>query len=179
MMQWSAQALFALLAVAVGYSILHKDNRFPSHILTANTPCITNGSFRHPSNCSWFYKCENKTVQGYYQKQFFECAPGTVFDDALDICIPKSADSQTSCPEPDPIDIVCVKHPPTQHDYCYPKQNCNGIRTPSGMCHYQVVCTENSTVVYCDMHMPVNAGIPCTNSSNAVCLHFKKGDFRF
>ncbi|XP_064104690.1 uncharacterized protein LOC135214380 isoform X2 [Macrobrachium nipponense] len=178
MMHLSTRALFALLAVSLAYTNLLKDQRYPPYILTANTRCVANGSFRHPSNCSWFYKCENKTVEGYYQKQFFECAPGTVFDDALDICIPKSAGGQ-ACGQvtiQESADCKRLSSPPK--GYCYPSALCVGNKTTSGMCHYRVVCGENPGIVYCDMIIS-NAGHQCTNTSNDVCEHFKKQPIRF
>ncbi|XP_064104265.1 uncharacterized protein LOC135214087 [Macrobrachium nipponense] len=178
MMHLSTQALFALLAVSLTYTFLLKDQRYPSYILTANTPCIANGSFRHPSNCSWFYKCQNKMVKGYYQKQFFECAPGTVFDDTLDICIPKSAGGQACGHVPTEERHNCSQPSPHLEGYCYPNVPCNGTKTTSGMCLYRVVCRVEKEIFYCDMNM-LNAGLPCTNNSNAVCEHFMKQPIRF
>ncbi|XP_068209000.1 uncharacterized protein [Palaemon carinicauda] len=169
---------FALLTMAMG-AVLHEDHRYPEYILSADTPCIANGSFRHPSNCSWFYKCESKTAEGYFQKQFFECAPGTVFDEALDICLPKSADGQSCASSGLQETSECKKLPFPPAGYCYPGAKCQGSRNAGGLCHYRVACTEQSVVVYCDMNVIVEGGAQCTNDSNAICTRFGKGILRF
>ncbi|RXG67838.1 hypothetical protein Avbf_08265 [Armadillidium vulgare] len=63
------------------------DFRYPDYIVDPRPPCLSEGVFPHPRNCSWYYSCHDVYGIGYYRQHYFECEPGTVFSDELDQCI--------------------------------------------------------------------------------------------
>ena len=48
--------------------------------------CKSNGFFRHPEDCTRFYRCVDLTGRGYFQKYTFSCPVGTVFDETVSVC---------------------------------------------------------------------------------------------
>merc|ERR1712020_347189 len=48
--------------------------------------CSSNGFFRHPEDCTRFYRCVDLTGRGYFQKYTFSCPVGTVFDEDVSVC---------------------------------------------------------------------------------------------
>ncbi|KAF2366482.1 Chitin binding domain [Trinorchestia longiramus] len=60
----------------------------PGNISPASIPkCLYPGFFATPGSCVNFYRCVDWTGTGAYYSVFqFNCPPGTIFDDDLDIC---------------------------------------------------------------------------------------------
>ena len=52
----------------------------------AEPKCKSNGFFRHPDDCTRFYRCVDLTGNGYFQKYTFSCPVGTVFDENVSVC---------------------------------------------------------------------------------------------
>ncbi|XP_045117262.1 pollen-specific leucine-rich repeat extensin-like protein 1 [Portunus trituberculatus] len=77
----------AFLAVTLGRGPGTEDWRYPKNITDPRVTCQEEGTFRHPRNCSWYYRCAPIMVPGYFRIFFFECEPGTTFDDHLDQCV--------------------------------------------------------------------------------------------
>ena len=48
--------------------------------------CTSNGFFRHPDDCTRFYRCVDLTGRGYFQTYTFSCPVGTVFDETVSVC---------------------------------------------------------------------------------------------
>merc|ERR1711936_1076835 len=48
--------------------------------------CTSNGFFRHPDDCTRFYRCVDLTGRGYFQTYTFSCPVGTVFDENVSVC---------------------------------------------------------------------------------------------
>merc|ERR1719273_2824508 len=48
--------------------------------------CTSNGFFRHPEDCTRFYRCVDLTGKGYFKKYTFSCPVGTVFDETVSVC---------------------------------------------------------------------------------------------
>ncbi|XP_042883446.1 uncharacterized protein LOC122260302 [Penaeus japonicus] len=63
------------------------DLRYPDYIVNPPVQCSVEGSFHHPRNCSWYYRCVDRMKIGYFHTFYFECEPGTVFSDDLDQCV--------------------------------------------------------------------------------------------
>ncbi|XP_063585480.1 uncharacterized protein LOC134762924 [Penaeus indicus] len=63
------------------------DLRYPDYIVNPPVQCSVEGSFHHPRNCSWYYRCVDRMKIGYFHTFHFECEPGTVFSDELDQCV--------------------------------------------------------------------------------------------
>lgn len=53
---------------------------------SAEHVCSSVGYFPEGTNCSIFYRCTDIWNNSLYQQYTFQCAPGTVFDDSLDVC---------------------------------------------------------------------------------------------
>ena len=53
---------------------------------TESQECTKNGFFRHPEDCTRFYRCVDLTGRGYFQKYTFSCPVGTVFDENVSVC---------------------------------------------------------------------------------------------
>ncbi|XP_068238661.1 uncharacterized protein [Palaemon carinicauda] len=81
--------LGCLLTTSLSQSVfLTSDSRYPSQITEdTRVKCTEEGSFPHPANCTWFYRCVDRVNAGVFQVFFFKCEPGTVFSDALDQCV--------------------------------------------------------------------------------------------
>lgn len=47
--------------------------------------CNSEGLFRHPQDCSKFYRCE-PSDQGQYTTYQFSCTGGLIFDEAIQGC---------------------------------------------------------------------------------------------
>ncbi|XP_047468875.1 uncharacterized protein LOC125025047 [Penaeus chinensis] len=77
-------ALFAGASAAVPGP---NDLRYPDYIVKPPVQCSVEGSFHHPRNCSWYYRCVDRMKIGYFHVFHFECEPGTVFSDDLDQCV--------------------------------------------------------------------------------------------
>ncbi|XP_050715324.1 uncharacterized protein LOC126998050 [Eriocheir sinensis] len=73
--------------VAVGLGPKGEDWRYPKYIVDPRIKCVSEGTFPHPRNCSWYYRCVDRMKVGFYFTYYFECEPGTVFDDFLDQCV--------------------------------------------------------------------------------------------
>ena len=54
--------------------------------LAESQECRKNGFFRHPEDCTRFYRCVDLTGAGYFQKYTFSCPVGTVFDENVSVC---------------------------------------------------------------------------------------------
>ena len=52
----------------------------------AEPKCKKNGFFRHPEDCTRFYRCVDLTGRGFYKKYTFSCPVGTVFDETVSVC---------------------------------------------------------------------------------------------
>ena len=48
--------------------------------------CKSNGFFRHPDDCTRFYRCVDLTGSGYFQMYTFSCPAGTVWDENVNTC---------------------------------------------------------------------------------------------
>lgn len=48
--------------------------------------CTRGGFFRHPEDCTRFYRCVDLTGAGFYRKYTFACPAGTVFDENVSVC---------------------------------------------------------------------------------------------
>lgn len=48
--------------------------------------CKSNGFFRHPDDCTRFYRCVDLTGAGFFRKYTFSCPVGTVFDETVSVC---------------------------------------------------------------------------------------------
>lgn len=48
--------------------------------------CKSNGFFRHPEDCTRFYRCVDLTGAGFFRKYTFSCPVGTVFDETVSVC---------------------------------------------------------------------------------------------
>ena len=75
---------------------------------SAEPKCKKNGFFRHPDDCTRFYRCVDLSGRGrFYKKYTFSCQEGTVFDETLRICnykwaVPpcaKGMEEETEVPE--------------------------------------------------------------------------------
>merc|ERR1711953_991659 len=55
-------------------------------VQTESQECRKNGFFRHPEDCTRFYRCVDLTGRGYFQKYTFSCPVGTVFDENVSVC---------------------------------------------------------------------------------------------
>ncbi|CAL4061496.1 unnamed protein product, partial [Meganyctiphanes norvegica] len=63
------------------------DRRYPDYIVFPKVKCSGEGSFPHPRNCSWYYRCNDRLGTGFFWTTYYECEPGTVFSDELDQCV--------------------------------------------------------------------------------------------
>ncbi|XP_027210489.1 uncharacterized protein [Penaeus vannamei] len=79
----------ALAVVGVAWAAVPgpNDPRYPDYIVDPRVTCTKEGSFHHPRNCSWYYRCVDRMKIGYFWTYHFECEPGTVFADELDQCV--------------------------------------------------------------------------------------------
>ncbi|KAK3852235.1 hypothetical protein Pcinc_041165, partial [Petrolisthes cinctipes] len=103
------------------------DPRYPDTIVKPRVTCEKEGSFPHPRNCSWYYRCVDRMNIGYFWTYYFECEPGTVFSDELDQCVhphlagpPCSDVPVTEPPKPDPIPCTGVEGTCKSYDVCRP-----------------------------------------------------------
>ncbi|XP_045618154.1 uncharacterized protein [Procambarus clarkii] len=123
------------------------DRRYPDYIVDPRVSCEKEGSFPHPRNCSWYYRCVDRMNVGIFWTYYFECEPGTVFSDDLDQCVHShlvSAPCGTPPTTPRPI-IPCTGVEGTCKNYeiCdpLPKRTINlcdeiqcPLRTPNLQC---------------------------------------------
>ncbi|XP_066986002.1 uncharacterized protein [Macrobrachium rosenbergii] len=114
------------------------DLRYPDYIVNPPVRCTQEGSFPHPRNCSWYYRCVDRMSVGYLWTYHFECEPGTVFSDELDQCV-HPFDAPYSCrPTPTTTEgpLKCTGVPGTckTYDICLPsktkKRMCTEIKCP-------------------------------------------------
>jgi len=59
-----------------------QDFRYPDYIVQPQVPCVSEGYFMHPRDCSWYYRCQNNTrttAPGLYAVTYHKCGAGTVF----------------------------------------------------------------------------------------------------
>ncbi|RXG57474.1 hypothetical protein Avbf_18128, partial [Armadillidium vulgare] len=61
------------------------DFRYPINIVEPLPECPYVGCVSTSNNCYWYYRCHSH-YEGYYHRTFYQCEPGTVFNDALDQC---------------------------------------------------------------------------------------------
>jgi len=90
------------------------DFRYPDWVVSPRPPCLSEGTFPHPrsSNCTWYYRCSKAAFGPRFMTHYFECEPGTQFDDDLDQCVhPHSGYNcqgvSTPTPRPLPPPDVC------------------------------------------------------------------------
>lgn len=70
----------ALATVLVIWSFLAQSSS------ATEVKCTSNGFFRHPDDCTRFYRCVDLTGRGYFQIYTFSCPAGTVFDENVSVC---------------------------------------------------------------------------------------------
>ncbi|XP_042858115.1 uncharacterized protein LOC122244312 [Penaeus japonicus] len=129
----------ALALVCVAWAAIPGPNdlRYPDYIVDPRVTCPKEGSFPHPRNCSWYYRCVDRMEIGYFWTYFFECEPGTVFADELDQCVhpylaapPCGSPPKTPKPTPTPTPtttltpVLCTGVDGTckQYDICRPQR---------------------------------------------------------
>ncbi|XP_063885134.1 uncharacterized protein LOC135113645 [Scylla paramamosain] len=83
----AALVLAAAAAMVTAAKPGPKNPRYPDYIVYPRVNCTSEGVFPHPRNCSWYYRCVDPMSVGYYRTYYFECEPGTQFDDDLDQCV--------------------------------------------------------------------------------------------
>ncbi|XP_075168542.1 uncharacterized protein LOC142240718 [Haematobia irritans] len=68
--------------------IIADSDSIPEYCENKYPPCIQNGIFRSPSDCSLYYKCELKDDEVYYQTRF-KCPEETFYDLKTNACLPQ------------------------------------------------------------------------------------------
>ncbi|KAK8405704.1 hypothetical protein O3P69_001898 [Scylla paramamosain] len=143
----ATQCWIVVLAVVLGATAVlaaipgPKNMRYPDNIVEPKVKCVKEGSFPHPRNCSWYYRCVDRMHVGFFWTYHFECEPGTVFSDELDQCVhPFLAEppcgGQTTTITTEPTIIQCHGVPGTCKNYeiCLPEKRtryfCDKIRCP-------------------------------------------------
>ncbi|KAG7157787.1 putative Chitin binding Peritrophin-A domain-containing protein 7 [Homarus americanus] len=132
--------LVGVLGVTVVLSAIPgpNDARYPDYIVDPKVKCEKEGSFPHPRNCSWYYRCVDRMHVGMYWTYYFECEPGTVFSDELDQCVhPFLADPPCGKPITTPEPTLECKGVPgtcTFYDVCRPVRRkihlCGKVQCP-------------------------------------------------
>jgi len=136
---WSPQNNFVSRAKPIGTI----DFRYPDWVVSPRPPCLSEGTFPHPrsSNCTWYYRCTARVGIPRFATFYFECEPGTMFDDDLDQCVHPHSGSNcqgpvTPGPTPEPVD-VCT----TIESSCFNYPSCDsGQRSMKYLCQREL-CT--------------------------------------
>ncbi|XP_069960680.1 uncharacterized protein [Cherax quadricarinatus] len=140
-MCWTGVVLLVLGATAVLSAIPGPyDRRYPDYIVDPKVSCEKEGSFPHPRNCSWYYRCVDRMHVGMYWTYYFECEPGTVFSDDLDQCVhpflapPPCGQVVPPPPKTDPIPCIGVNGTCQTFKICKPQKSeknmCRELQCP-------------------------------------------------
>ncbi|XP_071518564.1 uncharacterized protein [Panulirus ornatus] len=139
------------------------DPRYPDNIVQPKVICLEEGYFHHPRNCSWYFRCEDKMKRGYFFTTYYECAPGTVFDDALDVCVfpyqagpPCGGSLNVRPPIIDPTPIPTPRPPTPPATTLAPTRNCS--YEISSCRQYEICQPTRETKILCIMVCTTNVG---------------------
>ncbi|XP_068224588.1 uncharacterized protein [Palaemon carinicauda] len=146
------------------------DLRYPDNIVSPPVVCSEEGSFPHPRNCSWYYRCVDRMSVGYLWTYHFECEPGTVFSDELDQCVhpfdAPYACRPTATTTEGPLKCTGVPGTCKTYDICQPS------KTKKRMCT-EIICPLRTPNLSCgdgyafDMDLQQCAKIP---TAGELCL---------
>ncbi|CAL4064752.1 unnamed protein product, partial [Meganyctiphanes norvegica] len=109
------------------------DFRYPDWVVSPRPPCTQEGVFPHPGSpdCTWYYRCVARVGIPRYATFYFQCEPGTMFEDDLDQCVhPHSGyQCQGSVPPVTQPSNICSVIPSSCADYL---TSCPSAGRPGG-----------------------------------------------
>ncbi|XP_042210100.1 uncharacterized protein LOC121857917 [Homarus americanus] len=144
MMQWELRSVTKFLMVVVTMTTVvmasvpgPNDRRYPDYIVKPQVECMKEGVFPHPRNCSWYFSCVDRMKVGFYSTFYFECEPGTVFNDGLDQCVfpylisPPCGTNGTGSSTTVKPPVLCQKFDSSS---CQVYELCKPLRTTKTLC---------------------------------------------